>query len=88
MVGWVASRTATSPVSALPDARQVLRKLGMVSRSRRPTMDELDKLLGHFQGIQKLQPSSINMLKVVGFAIFSTRSEEEICRVRWNGNPP
>lgn len=73
---------------AMPDARQVLRKLGMVSRSRersrRPTMEELGKLLGHFQDMQKRRPSSINMLKVVGFAIFSTRRQEEICRIRWS----
>lgn len=73
---------------AMPDARQVPRKLGMVSRSRersrRPTMEELGKLLGHFQDMQKRRPSSINMLKVVGFAIFSTRRQEEICRIRWS----
>lgn len=73
---------------AMSDARQVLRKLGMVARSRersrRPTLEELHKLLKHFQDMQKRRPSSINMLKVVGFAIFSTRRQEEICRIRWS----
>ncbi|WP_090261180.1 site-specific integrase [Pseudomonas panipatensis] len=72
---------------AMGDARKVLKKLGMVSRSkerdRRPEPGELDKLLEHFFEMQKRKPSSINMPKVMAFAIFSTRRQEEICRIRW-----
>jgi hypothetical protein len=72
---------------AMADARKVLRKLGynMKSRERdrRPTKDELDKLLEHFAGILQRRPSSINMLKVTAFALFSTRRQDEICRIRW-----
>jgi integrase len=72
---------------AMTDARKVLRKLGMVSkskeRSRRPDKAELDSLLRHYAEMLKRKPSSINMLKVIGFAIFSTRRQEEICRIRW-----
>ncbi|WP_236207870.1 tyrosine-type recombinase/integrase [Pseudomonas tohonis] len=72
---------------AMSDARRVLRKLGLVAKSRersvRPTREQLDRLLHHFGEILKRRPSSINMLKVVGFAIFSTRRQEEICRIRW-----
>ncbi|WP_447095768.1 tyrosine-type recombinase/integrase [Pseudomonas sp. CF10PS3] len=72
---------------AMTDARRVLKKLGynMKSRERdrRPTMDELDKLLTHFQGIQTRRPTSINMLKMTGFALFSTRRQEEITRIQW-----
>ncbi|CAI8791478.1 Tyr recombinase domain-containing protein [Pseudomonas sp. IT-P171] len=72
---------------AMTDARKVLRKLGynMKSRERdrRPTKDELDKLLKHFVGILERRPSSINMLKVAGFALFSTRRQDEICRILW-----
>ncbi|MCT8963561.1 site-specific integrase [Pseudomonas veronii] len=72
---------------AMTDARRVLKKLGynMKSRERdrRPTLDELDKLLTHFQGIQARRPTSINMLKMVGFALFSTRRQEEITRIEW-----
>ena len=75
-------------IHAMADARKVLRKLGynMKSRERdrRPTKDELDKVLEHFVGIQQRRPSSINMLKVVGFAMFSTRRQDEICRIRWS----
>jgi integrase len=52
-------------------------------RDRRPTLDELDKLLKHFQGIQTRRPTSINMLKMTGFALFSTRRQEEITRIQW-----
>lgn len=72
---------------AMTDARRVLKKLGynMKSRERdrRPTLDELDKLLTHFQGIQARRPTSINMLKMTGFALFSTRRQEEITRIQW-----
>lgn len=72
---------------AMPDARKVLRKLGynMKSRERdrRPAKDELDKLLEHFVSMLQRRPSSINMLKVIGFAIFSTRRQDEISRILW-----
>lgn len=72
---------------AMADARKVLRKLGYDTRSRerdrRPTLNELDKLLKHFQSIQAYRPTSLNMLKVVAFAIFSTRRQEEITRIGW-----
>ncbi|KJH73897.1 tyrosine-type recombinase/integrase [Pseudomonas sp. ES3-33] len=72
---------------SMSDARKVLRKLGYNMRSRerdrRPTLDELDKLLKHFQGIQKTRPTSINMLKMTAFALFSTRRQEEITRILW-----
>lgn len=73
---------------AVGDARAVLRNLGMVTksseRSRRPTLDELDRLLEHFFAIQLRRPSSINMPKVLAFAIFSTRRQDEITRIRWD----
>ncbi|SDQ54617.1 Phage integrase family protein [Pseudomonas sp. UC 17F4] len=72
---------------AMSDARRVLKKLGYNMRSRerdrRPTLDELDKLLTHFQGIQAYRPTSINMLKMTAFALFSTRRQEEITRIQW-----
>lgn len=72
---------------AMSDARKVLRKLGMVSKSkernRRPTLDELDKLMEHFFEMQARRPDSIHMPKIIAFAIFSTRRQEEITRIRW-----
>jgi integrase len=73
---------------AMPDARKVLRKLGMVSKSkernRRPTLDELDTLMEHFFEMQVRRPESINMPKMIAFALFSTRRQEEITRIRWD----
>lgn len=72
---------------AMGDARKVLRKLGynMKSRERdrRPSLDELNKVLSYYEEMQARRRSSVNMLKVVGFAIFSTRRLDEITRIRW-----
>ncbi|KOX66743.1 integrase [Pseudomonas psychrophila] len=72
---------------AMPDARRVLRRLGMVSKSkernRRPSLDELDKLMRHFFEMQERRKSQIDMPKLIAFAIFSTRRQEEITRIRW-----
>lgn len=73
---------------AMPDARKVLRKLGMVSKSkernRRPTLEELGKLMEHFFEMQVRRPESINMPKMIAFALFSTRRQEEITRICWD----
>lgn len=72
---------------AMADARKVLKKLGYdmksQERARRPTNDDLRKLLEHFSAGQKVRPTSINMVKVLGFAMFSTRRQDEITRIRW-----
>jgi integrase len=73
--------------TAMNDAFVVAKRLGIASKSRerdrRPTLDELDKILEHFGERRKRRPSSIPMQKVIGFAVFSTRRLEEITRVLW-----
>jgi len=73
---------------AMGGARRVLRKLGYNlksrERERRPTLDELGKLMKHYQDMQARRRSIINMMKVVGFALFSTRRLDEITRIRWD----
>lgn len=63
------------------DARKVCRSLGLTSRSkqrdRRPTLDELDKLMEYFGRRRK---GSLPMQEIVCYAIFSTRRQEEITR--------
>lgn len=70
---------------AMVDARVVCRKLGLSSRSkernRRPTLDELNKLMAHYEAMQLRRPKSIPMCRVILFAIFSTRRQEEITRI-------
>jgi integrase len=70
------------------DALVVIRKLGLIrkanERSRRPTLEELDRLMEHFGRVRDNRPSSIPMQKIVMFAIFSTRRQEEITLLRWD----
>lgn len=70
---------------AMKDAFVVAKRLGVTSKSRerdrRPTIDELDMLMDHFGERQKRRPSSVPMQKIIAFAIFSTRRQEEITRI-------
>jgi integrase len=70
------------------DALTVMRKLGLVRKSvqrdRRPTLDELDRLMVHFGRVRDHRPASAPMQKIVAFAIFSTRRQEEITLLRWD----
>jgi integrase len=67
----------------LADARVVAKKFGLTgisdNRDRRPTLDELDILMEHFGRSWSKMP----MQKIVAFAIFSTRRQDEITRIRW-----
>src|SRR5262249_8321821 len=73
--------------AAFDDALTVLSKLGLIrkaiERTRRPTLEELDRLMEHFGRIRNHRPSSIPMQKIVLFALFSTRRQEEITLLRW-----
>jgi integrase len=69
---------------AMADAQVVLKKMGIISKSnerdRRPTLDELDKIMQHF-GRVETRRASIPMQKIIVFAIFSTRRQDEISRI-------
>lgn len=77
---------------AMPDARRVLRKMGAVAKSderdRRPTMDELKRIIDHFIKKRDSRQQEIDMVRVIAFALFSTRRQEEITRIRWNAIDP
>lgn len=72
---------------AMDDARTVMQRLGIVSRSkqreRRPTLEELSRLLEHFGAIKSRRVDAIPMQDIVAFALFSSRRQEEITRLRW-----
>jgi hypothetical protein len=72
---------------AMDDALVVTRNLGLTSKSkerdRRPMLAELDLLMNHFGRIQTHRPRSAPMQKIIVFAIFSTRRQEEITRIVW-----
>lgn len=71
----------------MKDAITVARRMGITSRSiqrnRRPTLDELNKLLAHFIERRKRVPQAMPMHRVIVFALFSTRRQEEITRIAW-----
>jgi integrase len=73
--------------AVMEDAQLVCRRLGLIAKSderdRRPTLDELDKLMHHFADRQRRRPTSVPMVHIVAFAIFSTRRQEEIIRIEW-----
>ncbi len=73
--------------TAMIQARLVLKKLGYKMKSRerdrRPTITELDNLFEAFSRSHASRPSSMPMAKISAFALFSTRRQEEITRIRW-----
>lgn len=70
--------------SAMQDAFTVAKKLGLTSKSekrdRRPTLDELDKLMEFFGERQERAPGAAPMQKIIAYGIFSTRRMGEIIR--------
>jgi integrase len=70
------------------DALTVAKRLGVTandrSRERRPTLAELDRLMQHFASVTARYPDSIPMTRIIAFAIFSTRRQEEITRILWD----
>lgn len=78
---------------AMKDAQVVARRLGVVAKSRardrRPTFEELDRLLTHFTERQiKGRADMVPMHKIIVFALFSTRRQEEIVTIRWSDLEP
>ncbi len=72
-------------MQAMDDARVVLTKLGIIGRSRertrRPTLAELDKLMAHYTLMEAKRKDSLPMTRIIPFAIFSTRRQEEITTI-------
>lgn len=72
---------------AMRDAFVVAGKMGITSKSRerdrRPTLEELDRLMEHFGTVRARRPDSAPMQKIIAFAIYSTRRQEEITRLLW-----
>jgi integrase len=66
-------------------ARIALKRLGLVGkgeeRDRRPTQDELDRLIEHFDGNPR---QIIPIGRIIRFAVATAMRQEEICTVRWS----
>ena len=73
---------------AVKDAIAVCKRLGLTGKSRerdrRPTLDELDKLMAHFGRVRSKRVDSVPMQDIVAFALYSTRRMEEITRIVWD----
>jgi integrase len=66
-------------------ARIALKRLGLVGKSnerdRRPTDEEIEKLVGHWDANER---QLIPMSRILKFAIATAMRQEEICRVTWS----
>lgn len=52
-------------------------------RERRPTQDEIDRLLAHYDVQAKHKKTKIRMRDVVEFSLLTARRISETCRLRW-----
>ncbi|WCS27191.1 tyrosine-type recombinase/integrase [Methylobacterium sp. NMS14P] len=79
--GWPISPTA------MKEAQRGARSLGVIAKSRSrervPTLPELDRLMAHFGDVLRRRSNSLPMQRIVAFALFSTRRQEEILRIAW-----
>jgi len=77
---------------AFRDAFTVNSRMGVISKSesrdRRPTLEELDKLMKHFTERNERSQDVMPMDKLILFALFSTRRQEEITIIRWEDYQP
>ena len=71
---------------AMDDARVVMRKLGLVSkskeRSRRPAIAELDKLMAHYTIIEAKRKDTIPMRRVMPLSPAKVKAERQHCSLR------
>lgn len=69
---------------AMRDAFTVAKRLGLTAKSdkreRRPTVDEMNRLMKYFGERRERDPETSDMQRVIGFAMFSTRRLSEVCR--------
>tara|TARA_R100000687_G_C6438807_1_gene159449 strand:- start:363 stop:1421 length:1059 start_codon:yes stop_codon:yes gene_type:complete len=72
-------------LQAIDDAAFICRKERLIAKSsqrdRRPTLSEVDKHLKHFS--ERDGRAQTPMVDIIQFALFSSRRQEEICRIRW-----
>lgn len=66
-------------------ARIALRRLGLIGRSnqrdRRPTQQELDRLVSYFENFAKTE---IPIARIIKFAVATGMRQSEICRISWD----
>ncbi|WP_299775669.1 site-specific integrase [uncultured Pseudoteredinibacter sp.] len=79
------ARNIPLDLQVIDDASFLCRKEKLIAKStqrtRRPSLEELNNLMGCFD--DRDVRASIPMAEVVLFALFSSRRQDEICRIRW-----
>lgn len=72
---------------AMKDAFVVCNRMGITGKSRarerRPSLTELDTIMEHYGDREQRRTGMAPMRKIVAFALFSTRRQEEIARIEW-----
>jgi integrase len=75
-------------IQAMKDAFVVAKRLGSIAKSsyrnRRPSLDELNRLMERFASRGIHRDNVLPMHLIMPFAIFSTRRREEIVNLRWS----
>lgn len=75
------------PIGDFESAMRTLKHQRMIARSavrnRRPTLDELDRLLTHFHNRYLANRRSVPMHKVIGGAITLAHRQEALCSIPW-----
>lgn len=79
--------------TTMSDAAIVAKRLGLTSKSRerdrRPTVEEVHRLMDYFRNRRSYtRTSTPPMALVVPFALYSTRRQEEITRITWADYQP
>ena len=74
-------------VQAVADGMKSAKRRGLAGKSRqrtrRPTLEEINAIMSHFESASISDPRCIPMHLIVAFAIFSARRQEEITRITW-----
>ena len=69
------------------DARVVMKRLGTIARSnkrdRRPTRDEMNKLMDYFSKSKSTRGDTVPMTSICLMTIYSLRRATEICHITW-----
>jgi uncharacterized protein YegL len=52
------------------------------SRERRATIEEMNQIMQHFSEKSRIDPNAFLRCSIVAFALFSTRRQEEITRIK------
>lgn len=73
---------------AVDDARIVMRRMGLIARSntrdRRPTREEMDRLMDYFSKSNSTRGDTVPMTSICLMTLYSLRRLIEICSITWN----